>query len=280
MLLTGLGGQMNLLTDYIVVSLVLEPVAVTVFSITQRLISVLGTVISSFGDASWAGLAELRAANRHDLFEQRLLELVRTFLGAGLCLLATFAAFNSHFVKLWVGPQYYAGNAVTVLTAAQTIIVGYFMIFGLLVDMSGDTRYRVTVALPGAALNLALSIFLGRKLGLYGITLATVIAYLAGEAWFSPYLACTRYGISGRRLIRETLRSLALSAPWVAAVWWAADRPWHGHGWTSFAASFAIASGLTMAYVWFVTLRAVDRTAWVARIRQMMSSQSKLGRAE
>jgi len=106
MLLTGIGGQMNLLTDYIVVSLVADPVAVVTFSITQRLMTVLGGFVSSFSEVSWAGLAELRATGDSELFERRVLELIRLLLGTGLCLLVTLAAFNQHFVRLWVGQSY------------------------------------------------------------------------------------------------------------------------------------------------------------------------------
>ena len=181
MLLTGIGGQMNLLTDYIVVSLVADPIAVTTFSITQRLMTVLGGFVSSFSEVSWAGLAELRASGANDLFESRVLELIRLFLGMGLCLLVTFAAFNQHFVRLWVGQQYYGGDALTILTAAQTVVVGFFMLFAWSVDMAGHTRDRVVVAIPGAVLNVVLSVILGKRFGLYGVTLATVIAYMVGR---------------------------------------------------------------------------------------------------
>src|SRR5260370_38748298 len=88
MFLTGIGGQMNLLTDYIIVSIVADPEAVVTFSITQRLMTVLGGFVSAFSEVSWAGLAELRAAGESELFERRVLELIRTMVGAGLCLLA------------------------------------------------------------------------------------------------------------------------------------------------------------------------------------------------
>jgi O-antigen/teichoic acid export membrane protein len=277
MFLTGIGGQMNLLTDYIIVSLVADPAAVVTFSITQRLVTVLGGFVSSFSEVSWAGLAEMRAAGQSELFERRVLELIRIFLGAGLCLLATLAAFNQHFVRLWVGLPYYGGDALTVLTAVQTAVVAYFMFFAWTIDMAGDNRYRVVVAVPGAILNVILSALLGRSLGLYGVTLATVVAYLVGEAWYSPYLFCNRYGVSGRLVVRETVRSIVLAAPWAVFVWWTVARSSVVVGWFSFTAAFGAAALVTMAYAWFVVLRAEDRALWRMRATAILSSRSSRG---
>ena len=273
MLLTGIGGQMNLLTDYIIVSLVADPVAVVTFSITQRLMTVLGGFVGSFSEASWAGLAELRATGQLELFQRRVLELIRIFLGAGLCLLATLAAFNQHFVRLWVGLPYYGGDALTILTAVQTAVVAYFMFFGWTIDMAGDTRDRVVVAVPGAILNVVLSALLGRSLGLYGVTLATVIAYLVGEAWYSPYLFCSRYGVSGRVVVGETTRSIVLAAPWAALIWWIIARSTVIVGWFSFTAAFPAAVIVTTAYAWLVVLRSEDRALWKIRAAAMLSSR-------
>ena len=277
MLLTGFGGQMNLLTDYIVVSLIADPVAVTIFSITQRLVTVLGGFVSSFSEVSWAGLAELRASGANDLFESRVFELIRLFLGMGLCLLATFAAFNHHFVRLWVGQQYYGGGALTIVTAVQTVVVGFFMLFSWSVDMAGRSRDRVVVAIPGAVLNVALSVILGRRFGLYGVTLATVIAYLAGEGWYTPYLFCRLFGVSGRSVLREIAYSCALAFPWIVGIWLAAHRSDAAMGWTKFSVEFSTACLITIAYIWLVMLRSGDRADWRARASNVLSNWNSRG---
>jgi O-antigen/teichoic acid export membrane protein len=270
MFLTGIGGQMNLLTDYIIVSLVADPAAVVTFSITQRLMTVLGGFVSAFSDVSWAGLAELRAAGESELFERRVLELIRALVGTGLCLLATFAAFNGIFVHLWVGSEYYGGSALTILTALQTIVVAYFLFFTATIDMAGDTRHRVAVSVPGAILNVVLSAYFGRRLGLYGVTLATVVAYMLGEAWYSPYLFCRRYGVSVRVVVRETLRAIAVAMPWALAVWFAVRIGGGAERWISLAAEFTAACIVTLVYAWFLVLHRDDRVAWRVRVAAML----------
>ena len=159
------------------------------------------------------------------------------------------------------------------LTAVQTAVVAYFMFFASTIDMAGDTRHRVVVSLPGAILNVVLSTILGKWLGLYGVTLATVIAYLVGEAWYSPYLFCTRYGVSGRVVVRETIRSIALAAPWSALVWWTMAHSSFVVGWFSFTAAFGAATIIATSYAWFVVLRTEDRAAWRIRATSILSSR-------
>jgi len=270
MLLTGIGGQMNLFTDYILVSLIATPVAVTTFSITQRLMIVLGTFVTSFSEVSWAALAELRVSKQPVLFQARVLELVRLFLGVGFSFLVTFAAFNGRFVALWVGRQYYGGDALTILTGVQTLIVGYFLFFTATIDMAGDTRHRVPIALAGAVLNVILSIILGRWLGLYGVTLATVISYAVGEGWYSPYLFCRRYAVSARAIIWESARAIVLAAPCAIGIWMAANRSIHADGWVRLGLEFSAASLITFTYAWSLIMRAEDRAGWRVRVGLML----------
>ncbi|HEY6394214.1 MAG TPA: polysaccharide biosynthesis C-terminal domain-containing protein, partial [Candidatus Binataceae bacterium] len=256
----------------IVVGYMIDPVSVTVFSITQRLVTVLGAFITSLTNVSWAGLAEVFTTEGSEMLEARLLELVRLLVGVGLPVLGTLAAFNAHFVTLWVGREYYAGDLLTLLTAMQTVLLGFFLLFGNVIDMQGDTRYRVGVTSAGAALNLALSLLLVRRLGMWGVTLGTVLGYLASDAWYSPYLVCRRYGVRGRAIVLETLRSVALSAPWVLAVWFWVHTRVGMTTWLKFALDFGAANAVAAIYCWFLVLTRADRSLWRARLSGMSSA--------
>jgi O-antigen/teichoic acid export membrane protein len=264
MTITGIGGQINLLTDYVVVALAIDPLSVTTFSITQRLVTTVGGFVTSLTNATWAGLAEILASGDRALFEERVLELIRSVLGLGVTILGTLAAYNVHFVRLWVGRQYYGGNLLTVLTAIQMLMIGYFTLFTWTIDLQGDTRYRVPVTSFGAVLNLILSFILGRRYGMYGVTLATLIGYSLTEVWFCPYLFCRRYDVSLRAVATATVTSLSLGLPWLMFVWLVA----HGRtlsSWPAFGSEFAVMSLLALVYSWFVILTRSDRARWRGR---------------
>ena len=270
MTITGIGGQINLLTDYIVIGLVMDATSVAVFLLTQRLLTVVGGFVTSLTNATWAGLAEILGSGDRVMFQERVLELIRLVLGLGVTILSTLAAYNVHFVYLWVGRQYYAGNLLTVLTAIQVLMLGYFTLFTWTIDLQGDTRYRVPITSFGAVLNLALSFFLGRRLGMYGVTLATLIGYSLTEVWFCPYLFCRRYSVSLRAVANTTLSALGSTVPWLIFVWLMAHNR-SLSSWPALSLELSAACLLALAYTWFMVLSGSDRRRWRARCAATVS---------
>ncbi len=267
MTVAGVGNHLNLMTDYIVVGLTIDAISVTTFSITQRLITILGSFVIDFGGVSWAGLAQVRATEGKVSFEARTLELVRLSVGLGIAVSATLAAYNAPFVRLWVGREYYGGDLLTILTAAQIAVFSFVVLFAWIIDMQGDTRSRVWVSSVGSLVNLTLSVLLARSLGLYGVTLATVVAYLITDAWYSPYVVCCRYGVGGRAMLATTLRALALGLVWSALIWSAVRRRSEIESWLRLALEFGAANLVTLLYCALVILTPADRAAWGGRLR-------------
>lgn len=272
MTLTSVSSQMNYSTDYIVVGLVLNPVAVTTFSITQRLMDAMGGILTHHvGNVSWAGLSEVLARDGRKAFEARVLELMRLTLGLGVVGVGTLAAYNQQFVDLWVGKRYYGGDLLTILTAVQMVVVGIAALFTFVIDAQGDTRDRAAVSAPGAIVNIALSVVLAQWVGLWGVVLASVIAYLSTDAWVSPYVFCRRYGVSGRALITTALRATVVSVPWSFLVWMVAHRRTHTAGWLDLFVEVAIAGTAGLVYLAFVVMTRDDRHAWKARLSALAS---------
>ncbi|GEM_PF-2527631 len=271
LMVTGIGSQLNLLTDYIIVGLAINPTAVTPFSLTQRLVTILGGFVTSLAGSTWAGLAEMIAGGDTRMIEERMLELLRLILGLSLTLLGTLAAYNFHFVRLWVGAQYYAGDLLTVLTAVQTLMFAFFTLFSWTIDMQGDARHRAPVTSFGAIVNVALSYVLGVRLGLYGVSLATVIGYGITEVWYNPYLFSRRYRVSLRALAATTLGSIALSAPWMVAVWMLAHRT-RSMGWFELGFELGMMILLGALYSWLIILSSSDRALWKNRIGRLIAN--------
>ena len=73
-LVVAITGQAALLGDSIVVGVILGPVSVTAFFLTQRLAGIALAQLQSLGNATWAPLVELHAQEKHDTFRQRLLD--------------------------------------------------------------------------------------------------------------------------------------------------------------------------------------------------------------
>jgi O-antigen/teichoic acid export membrane protein len=270
MTLTSASSHLNLMTDYIVVGLAFSPALVTTFSITQRLIVALGGFVTSHvGGVSWAALNEILVHDGNAEFQARVHELLRLIFGFGIIVAGTLAAFNHDFVSLWVGEEFYGGDALTVITAAQMVVVGTSSLFSQVVDTQGDTRHRVAISAPGAVVNLAMSFLFAKWLGLYGVALATVVAYLGTDFWISPYIFCRRYGLRARELITTGTRSLFLSVAWALALWIVVHGPEASRNWFQLASHFSVAMALGFLYSTFAVLTRSDREAWRIRIRAL-----------
>jgi O-antigen/teichoic acid export membrane protein len=275
--LSGVGNQMNLQSDFMVVAMIAGPSAVTGFMVTQRLISVCGGVLGiSFAQSSWAALVEILSNQGPKAFEKKLLELMRLLVGVGAVLFATLAAFDRQFVRLWVGSDYYGGDLLAVLTAIQLEVFAFLLMFTWVIDVQGDARERVVVSTIGSVLNLALSVVLGAFLGLYGVTLATIVAYLATDAWYCPWVFCRRYGVSARAIIQESARAIIIGAAWSVTIW-IVSRHLSIGSWYAFSTQAGSAFALAVVYSAVFVLRKEDRALWMLRINRYLGGQQARG---
>jgi O-antigen/teichoic acid export membrane protein len=267
----GVGNQINLMTDYIVVALVATPTAVTAFVVTQRLVAAAYQTVGAVAGASWAGLSEILASGRRTLLQERTLELVRFLVGFGMTIGFTAAAYDARFVSLWVGAHHYGGDRLAFLTSMQGVVFDFLLLFSFVIDMQGHTRDRVWVSTSGSVMNLGLSVLLGKWLGLWGVTLATVVAFLATDAWCDALIYCRRFAVEARAVARETARATLIVLPWVALIWCVAHRTELPHGWVPFFFEFLAANIAAVSYAVALVLRARDRELWRERIHRYLT---------
>jgi O-antigen/teichoic acid export membrane protein len=269
--LAATGNHINLMTDYIVVALVATPAAVTSFVVTQRLVAAVYQSIGAVAGASWAGLSEILATERRALLQERTLELVRFVMGFGLTVGLTAAAYDARFVSLWIGVEHYGGDRLALLTSIQGVVFNLLVLFSFMIDVQGHTRDRVWMSTTGSAMNLGLSFLLGKWLGLYGVTLATVVAFSATDAWYDVRVYCRRFGVETRAVAREVARATLIALPWMALIWWVAHRAEVPHGWVPFALEFLAANVAAVIYAVALVMRAGDRNLWRERIGQYLA---------
>ncbi len=262
---SGLGVRLNLMTDSLVVGYLLGPVDVFHLFVTQRVVSLFGGQVNSVVNASWAALAEMRLTGRQDAFVAGIVELTRLVVGTGIALTGTVAAFNGHFVRLWVGASHYGGDLLSYLTALASVVVGLTTVYGFSLDSAGETAARIPVSIAGAVGNLALSITLTKWLGLPGVILGTVLALVSSDTWFCPFQVSRRFGVPGRSIAGAVVGGAARGLPWVVVAHVFA-RLYYPASWVTFAAESCVGGCLTLAYTWMVVLSAGDRQRWAARV--------------
>jgi len=149
--------------------------ATSSFYTTQMPTSTVYNMIYRMTEATTPAVNELYGRGERDKVRYALVRLSRLLLLFNLPLAAGVLIFNRDLVVTWVGAQQYAGALLTaslaafcVVNAIQRLVIAFAFIFGWMRLLSA------TALLQGIA-NFGLAFYLGKKLGLGGITLALVI---------------------------------------------------------------------------------------------------------
>jgi len=152
--------------------------AASSFYTTQMPTTTVYNMIYRMTEAATPAVNELYGRKDYDRVRYALVRLSRLLLLFNLPLAVAVLIFNRDLVVTWVGEQQYAGTLLTVslagfcvVNAIQRLVIAFAFIFGWMRLLS------VTALLQGLA-NFGLAFYLGKRLGLGGITLALVIVLL------------------------------------------------------------------------------------------------------
>jgi O-antigen/teichoic acid export membrane protein len=266
-LLLALGGRIGLLSDEIVAGGVLGIGKVPSLSLTVRLANLAQAQLQAVGNASWAGLVELYVQGDHTTFRRRLLELTKMVAVLGLAVLGPVAAYNHAFFNLWMGPKLVAfgGNQVTVIVAVNAFLLSLLSLWGWCFTGLGRARMLVAPSMLATVVNLTASILFTHWLGLVGPVLGTLVATVAVNLWWYPFLLRTEFGISVRALLWTVAWPLAWGLPYAAGLWWLA----HSHrvwGWFGLAAETGSAALGFLILGSLVILSPAERALWHQRL--------------
>ena len=260
MFLQGLATQVILYTDRLVIGKVLSLALVAVFSLTVRIPEVGMSLLGRITENSLPAVAEIvvhEGPARARLYFHRMMLLIVTLSMMAFWLML---ALDEWFIRLWVGADFFAGQQVLVLAliimVQQTITrTGAFFL-----NAKGIARSLSFVAMVEAALNLALSIGLGYRMGMSGILLGTIVASLLTSFWYVPYLLYKHLEIAPmdsvvRPIVWPVLGISLIGTGVYLLVQVVAKLPLFNH-WLWFIPAGILASGVMGAFVWLTYLRA------------------------
>ncbi|GAA4373028.1 oligosaccharide flippase family protein [Hymenobacter koreensis] len=258
MFLGNLSTQIILNTDRLVIGKILSLSAVAVFSLTVRIpevgMGLLAKVLENVGPAA-TEIVTHEGHNRTQLFLQRIMLIIMV---SSIVAFWLMLALDEWFVDLWVGPSFFAGQAVLLLALGvmvqQTLArTGTFFLYA-----KGIARAVSIAAIVEAVLNITFSVILGYRMGMTGILLGTLLAALLTSVWYVPYLLRKHLGISfiaywGLPIIRPTLILSVVGG----MVWWAATKvqAQYSNSWSMF---FLVAFTATLV---------LGGTAWIVFLR-------------
>ena len=108
------------------------------------------------------------------------------FTAIGFCLMA------NELITLWIGEVYCLPVKTIYIIALNYYLIGMQNAIWLYKNTMGLFRYGRYILFFTAAINIVLSIELGKIMGLFGILVATVIARLLTNVWYDPWVVFRR----------------------------------------------------------------------------------------
>ncbi len=262
--------RVGLIGDNVIIALILGPVAVVPFYLTQQLALLAQSQLRGLSNASWAGLVELYSQGQSAILRLRLLELTGTVSGLGVAVLGPIAAYNHHFIRLWVGPSADAGQAVTLIACTNIWLWSIYSLWGWIMLGTGHIRRWVLYGIISTIFNITISILGTVAFGLVGPLLGTLTGFLLVNSWALPRVLMKTFEISPWRLWQTALTPLTWGLLYTAILWLVArtHSPW---GWFGLAAEMGSAALGGLALWWTLSLNEDGRNQWRHRCRSIIA---------
>lgn len=174
-------------TDNMVISKFLGIQYVAAYAIAFRLCSLASNFVFSFTKIFLPNFSGLQATKDFSALRELFLRCSQIAVSIGVACSIVLFFFGERIIRLWTGPDSFAGQPTlytlaTLLLTQPAIQMGTTTLLGL-----GKIKVSTTLIVVEALINLALSIFLVRKVGVWGVALGTLSAQLLTNFWFIPY---------------------------------------------------------------------------------------------
>jgi len=165
-------------TDNIVVGYLYGAVATSIYYSTQVPATSGYNLILMIARNASPAINELFARRDLNSLQSVFLRLHRYILLLAIPFSIGLLLLNASFIDLWTGPQQYAGDLMTLGLAGLALIMCISGVSNVFVQAKGNIRFLSMLTFFEGVSNLILSIWLGRKIGISGVLLATFFAHI------------------------------------------------------------------------------------------------------
>ena len=209
--LNGVGWIIVANTDRFLIGALVSLSAVTMFALTVRLPEIAMQLIFRVTDNAFPVMVEAHTHEGALKLKRIHQKLMVTAVSLSAIAFWLILSLNAYFLQLWVGPDLFAGQLVLVTACVLMAYHGFLHVSAVCLNGAGCVRGMGLLSLVEAALNLALSIWLGRRFGVIGVIGATLVAGVLTHGWYTPRLAMSYLKITPREYLAEPiLRPFAL----------------------------------------------------------------------
>jgi O-antigen/teichoic acid export membrane protein len=235
-------GQVIYYTDNLVVGAFLSAEAVTFFAIGGRFLDYLGQLGASLAQTFMPVASSLAVGERSAELRRLLIQGTRAALFVSLPI-AWVLFFRSHtFIGLWMGPQYSetSGKILRILLISSIAINGNRVGGNIILGLGKHKRFALW-QLCEAMANLALSVYLVRKIGITGVAWGTVVPSLISQLLLWPRYLSKVLGLTVWRYFWDGwIRAVLATTPFGVICFWI-DHRWATPSMAVFLLQIAVA---------------------------------------
>jgi O-antigen/teichoic acid export membrane protein len=215
-------GQLIYYTDNLVVGAFLSAEAVAFYAIGGRFIEYFAQLGSSLAQTFLPLASDLASREQPDQLRRLLVHGTRVAVLVSLPVAWALLFRSQTFIGLWMGPQYAqsSGSVLRILLLSSMAICGNRVGANIVLGLSKHKPFAVWQSYEAVA-NLALSIFLVRRIGITGVAWGTVLPSLVSQLFLWPRYLSKVLGLPVSRYIwNGWLRPALATAPFGLTCWW------------------------------------------------------------
>jgi O-antigen/teichoic acid export membrane protein len=206
-------------SDALVVGAFISASAVTFYSIGNTLCRYTQQVVTSMTTTFTPAASTYEASGDTSGLRALYLNGTRATMAISLPIVITLIVRGSSFIGVWVGPQYSHSSGIVLAILATALLFSLQNATAGSIAFGTEKHKPLTTWVIGEGLsNLALSIYLARKLGIYGVALGTLIPSLFVQLVLWPRYIVRLVNVTYIQVFRDVWGPLFLCAvPFTAA---------------------------------------------------------------
>jgi O-antigen/teichoic acid export membrane protein len=175
-------------SDNLVLTRVMGPLAVAQYAVPCKLFSLAAMVTSFFITPLWPAYTEALQRQDHPWIRQTLSRSLLLATGASVALSGCLVFWGNRIIHLWAGNGIDASPLLLTGLGIWGVVVPVSSTLAMFLNGLSVMRFQVVVAIAGAPANLALSVYLTRRIGIsgvvYGSILSQAILVLVPYYWY------------------------------------------------------------------------------------------------
>ena len=171
-------------TGNIIITQLYGPESVVIFNVAYKYFYMVPLVFNVVLAPFWSAFTEAYVKKEYDWIKNSVKKIILIWMV--LSLIAIIMIIVSDFVyDIWVGPQIKVPFLLSIASGAFVIIANWNNIFSYVINGVGKVRLQLYYSIIIAILNIPLSIFLAKNIGLgiTGVMVSTNICLIFASVW-------------------------------------------------------------------------------------------------